>query len=144
MLRYNYFVIPFAFAVLLVYFLASPYVTYYRMAYSIYREDPDSLSKHIDYQQLRENIKGRISSKGDSFPRSILVGVVDRYLNEDGIAMLIGAGTKVPAIRDSRDEMNYNGLMGFVVSISNKGRKTNLVFERRYGFSWYLVDVELV
>jgi hypothetical protein len=34
--------------------------------------------------------------------------------------------------------------MGFVVSISNKGRKTNLVFERRYGFSWYLVDVELV
>ena len=139
----------------------SPYLALYQMRDAIAREDYDVLNEYIDYDALRENLKGQFTvqvteemSRDSKYRKGPLGGgaatllvatlvgrLVDVFVQPHVIEILLRNGTALDPPRRSRGtvplqpriESGYDGMNRFVVAFvrGNRSEDTTRLVLRR-------------
>lgn len=137
------------------------------------KQDATQVSQHIDFVNLRTNLKSMIRSQimakamqeqqqgnpfgmmGMGLGNAYLDGIVDQFLSPTGIATLFQLSKASPqtngqnwveqAQQQSKVSMGYEGLNQFAVKLEDKSNPQAVVHLVfwRNGLSWKLADVRL-
>ncbi len=155
------------------YVAAGPYLAVAAIKDGIANDDADKLAEHIDFLQLRQNIKDQLNAAEEAkratakdnnmfsalmsgFKAKLIEGMVDSIVTPEGLANLF-AGKKALApasspseeVKEERKEVfkdarfTYDSLDSFSIWIPNSDKSEMRLVLQRRGLTWKLVNLTL-
>ncbi len=157
-------------ALAVVYAIASPFITVYRMKAAAERHDGRTLSSLIDFPSLRQNLKDQFdktlaaqaanqdtqdnpfSAFGTALAGTFADNLVDTFVTPEGVERLM-SGEPLTADSTSRTNdttdpfpdasMSYESFNRFVVTIKDDDGKDVRFVYRPTGLTWKLSGIEM-
>ena len=159
-------------ALLLGWYIASPYVSVYQMRSAAENRDAEKLSEYIDFPALKEDLKASFSAKmmaeaakapsdepfaaaGSMFAMALIGPMIDAMVTPQAVAMMMKgekptpanmAGLPAASQSEPKISTSYKGLNTFAVTVSepeNQDSHFKLIFKRHGFFTWKLTSAEL-
>jgi hypothetical protein len=143
-------------------YVYAPIKTLKEIEHGFKTKNVDEISKNIDFEKLKENIKRRMLDKIEQeatakgkvinldtiekeVDKKIANGVAGLYLTKDGLEKLLKKSDKEPILSDDMEySISFKDINTFIVVIKDKKENKSMpVTLKRYGlFEWKVVDME--
>lgn len=156
-------------ALLAGWYFASPYFVVHQMRSAAQDRDAESLSEHVDFPALKENLKASLSARmmaeaaktpGDKFAAAgsalamtMMGPMIDAMITPQAVAMMMQGERPSPANdsqqsatqREPNVSSSYKGLNTFAITVSEPDESNGefkLIFKRHGLFTWKLTSAE--
>jgi hypothetical protein len=153
-------------AALAGYWFFSPYVTVYQLQTAAKAGDADAFNRHVDYPQLRDNLKGQLtamtadpaSPAGDILASKLGQLVVDKvteaFVRPETVMLAMRSGVFKPkqkhaglpddsATQQPQWTSSRTGLNTLIVRLAGDDKQLALVLHRQGLLDWKLVNIRL-
>lgn len=160
-------------ALLIGWYVASPYITLHQMRSAAESRDAEELSEHIDFPAVKESLKASFSARmiaeaakspddnpfagaGAALAIAMIGPMIDSLITPQAIALMMKGEkpnrpqTDAEPKSASEDEpevsSGYTGINTFEVDVSSKSdpdAKISLRFKRHGLFSWKLTSIDM-
>jgi len=155
---------------LIIYVVASPYLTVYQIKLAAEARDSAALSEHIDFGSVRQSLKDQLNIQmaqemaadeemqnnpfaalGAGIASAMVERIVDAYVTPSGISALM-AGEKLDSENGKNEHKNskealknasmaYESFSKFTVQVEDEQGDAGKFVLRRQGLEWKLTEI---